>query len=222
MIEKGFSKGEAIKFGWSMVKNNLIFFVGLFIADGLIYQALEIISKSTKENIPALSFVSDIVYLVIQIIVQMGLIKISLRICDNMRCELADFFSDLLCCLPLFFKYLSGTILYLLIVLSGIILLIIPGVIWSVKYSFVGYFIVDKGLGPIEALKESSLITKGSKQDLFLFWLLISVVNFLGVLAFFIGLFVTIPITVVAIGFVYRKLLNKTESLQRTALSISP
>jgi len=222
MIEKRFSKGEAIKFGWSMVKNNLIFFVGLFIADGLIYQALEIISKSTKENIPALSFVSDIVYLVIQIIVQMGLIKISLRICDNMRCELADFFSDLLSCLPLFFKYLSGTILYLLIVLSGIILLIIPGVIWSVKYSFVGYFIVDKGLGPIEALKESSLITKGAKQDLFLFWLLISVVNFLGVLAFFIGLFVTIPITVVAIGFVYRKLLNKTESLQRTALSISP
>ena len=71
MIEKGFSKGEAIKFGWSMVKNNLIFFVGLFIADGLIYQALEIISKSTKENIPVLSFVSDIVYLVIQIIVQM-------------------------------------------------------------------------------------------------------------------------------------------------------
>ena len=222
MIEKRFSKGEAIKFGWSMVKNNLIFFIGLFIADGLIYQALEIISKSTKEYIPVLSFVSDIVYLVIQIIVQMGLIKISLRICDNMKCELADFFSDLLSCLPHFFKYLLGTILYLLIVLSGIMLLIIPGIIWSVKYSFVGYFIVDKGLGPIEALKESSLITNGAKQDLFLFWSLISVVNFLGVLAFFIGLFVTIPITVVAIGFVYRKLLNKTEDAQITTLSISP
>ena len=109
-----------------------------------------------------------------------------------------------------------------MIVLSGIILLIIPGIIWSVKYSFVGYFIVDKGLGPIEALKESSLITNGAKQDLFLFWSLISVVNFLGVLAFFIGLFVTIPITVVAIGFVYRKLLNKTEDAQITTLSISP
>ncbi len=222
MIEKRFSKGEAIKFGWSMVKNNLIFFIGLFIADGLIYQLLEFISKSAKENIPVLSFVSDIFTLVIQIVIQMGLIKISLRIYDNLRGEFADFFADLLSCLPLFFKYLSGIILYILIVLCGMVLLIIPGIIWSVKFSFFGYFIVDKGLGPIEALRRSSLITNGAKEDLLLFWLLISVVNFLGVLAFFIGLFVTIPITVVAIGFVYRKLLNKTESPQITALSISP
>ena len=222
MIEKGFSKGEAIKFGWRMVKSNLIFFIGLFIADGLIYQLLEFISKSAKENIPVLSFVSDIVTLVIQIVIQMGLIKISLRIYDNLRGEFADFFADLLSCLPIFLKYLSGIILYILIVLCGMVLLIIPGIIWSVKFSFFGYFIVDKGLGPIEALRRSSLITNGAKEDLLLFWLLISFVNFLGVLAFFIGLFVTIPITVIAIGFVYRKLLNKTESPQITALSISP
>lgn len=152
----------------------------------------------------------------------MGLIKIALRIYDNKKCELADVFSDLLSCLPLFFKYLSASIVYILIVLSGIILLIVPGIIWSIKFSFFSYFIVDKGLGPIEALKQSSVITNGVMRDLFLFWLLVSVINCVGLLAFFVGLFVTIPITMIAIGYVYRKLLYQTETASVVSVGITP
>ena len=76
-----------------------------------------------------------------------------------MRSEFADLFSYF----PLFFKYLSGSILYELIIVGGMILLIIPDIIWRIKFQFFSCFIVDKGVGPIEALKRSSVITKDAK-----------------------------------------------------------
>jgi len=62
--------------------------------------------------------------------------------------------------------FLFGLILYTLITLVGTILLIIPGIIWGIKFQFFGYFIVDKGLEPIEALKRSAAITKGVRWSL--------------------------------------------------------
>ena len=140
----------------------------------------------------------------------MGLIKIALRFCDKEKGEFAELFS----CFPLFFKYLFGSILCMLIVLGGMILLIIPGIIWSIKFQFFTYFIIDKGLGPIEALKRSSAITKGAKWDLFIFGLLLGLINLLGALCLLVGLFATIPTTIVAMAFVYRKLLAQTEIVQ--------
>jgi len=49
---------------------------------------------------------------------------------------------------------------------------------------------------------------------LFLFDLLLTLINLLGALCLLIGLFATIPTTMVAIAFVYRKLLAQTEIVQ--------
>ena len=144
----------------------------------------------------------------------MGLIKIALRFCDNQKAKLADLFS----CLPLFFKYLFGLILYRLIVLGGMILLIIPGIIWAIKFQFFDYFIVDKKLGPIEALKQSSAITRDAKWDLFFFDLLLGFINFLGAVCLLIGLFASVPTAMVAMAFVYRKLLAQKETSQALEL----
>ena len=91
------------------------------------------------------------------------------------------------------------------------ILLIIPGIIWGIKFQFFSCFIVDKGVGPIEALKRSSVITKDAKWDLFLFNLLLILINLLGAICLLIGLFVTIPTTMVDWAFVYRRLFTQTE-----------
>ena len=109
-----------------------------------------------------------------------------------------------------FFDYLIGSILYGLIVVVGLILLIIPGIIWAIKFQFFDYLIVDKGLGPIDALEKSSDITRGVKWDLFAFGILLAIINILGFLCLVVGLFVTIPVTLVAMAFVYRELLPET------------
>jgi len=207
MRPQKFSKSEAIRFGWTTTKNNLGFFIALLIVIGLFYFVSDFIIELIKDEALILSSIMSIVFWVLDMVIQMGLIRISLRFCDNEKGEFADLFS----CFPLFFKYLFGSILYGLIVVGGMILLIIPGIIWGIKFQFFSCFIVDKGVGPIEALKRSSAITKGAKWDLFLFNLLLGLINLLGAICLLIGLFVTIPTTMVAWAFVYRRLLAQTE-----------
>jgi hypothetical protein len=209
MATQKFSKGEAIRFGWDTMKSNLGFFIGLLIVVELLCYVPVILAELVKKSV-LLYIILTLTSSVISILVGMGLIKIALEFCDNERGEFADLFS----CSPLFFKYLFGSILYGLILLGGIILLIIPGIIWAIKFQFYNYFIVDKGLGPIEALKRSSAITSGTKWNLFLFDLLLGLIYLLGFLCLFIGLFAAVPTVMVAQAFVYRKLLAQTEIVQ--------
>ena len=207
MTTKNFSISEAVQFGWDTMKSNISFFIGLLIVVGLIEYVPDIIAVIIKADAPFLSIIIQIASVVLSMIIAMGLIKICLRFCDGEKGE----FSDLLSCYPLFLDYLIGSIIYGLIVMVGLILLIIPGIIWAIQFQFFSYLIIDRGLGPIDALKKSSEITKGVKWDLFVFGIVLGVINLLGLLCLVVGLFATIPTTIVAIAFVYRKLLAQTE-----------
>jgi uncharacterized membrane protein len=210
MIQK-FSKKEAINFGWDISKKNFRFFILLFTLVVVVFIILSFIQSLVNEK-SLLSLILYIINIVVQIIISMGLVKISLKFCDNEKPKISDLFSSY----PLFFKFLIGSIIYGLIVIGGLILLIIPGIIWSIQFQFFAYLILDKGISPIEALKKSSKITKGTKWDLFLFGILLGFINILGALAFLVGLFVTIPATMIATAFVYRKLLSQEESFKET------
>lgn len=204
---KKFSKGEAIKFGWDTMKKNLGFFIGVLIIIFLIFLPFNIISKQTQKDAPVIYIVVQIISYLLNLVISMGLIKISLKLCDNEKVKLGDLFSSV----KFFFEYLISSILYTLIIIGGTILLIVPGIIWAIKYQFYGYFIIEKGLSPVEALKKSSAITKGAKWDLFIFNLLLILINLAGLLAMLVGLFATIPTAIMATVFVYRKLLSQIE-----------
>jgi uncharacterized membrane protein len=210
MVKK-FSKKEAISFGWNLTKTNFGFFVLLLILVAVISVVLTSIPYLAKGKSPLL-FILSLVDIIVRTIITMGLIKISLKFCDNEKAKISDLFSSY----PLFLKYLIGSILYVLIILGGLILLIVPGIIWAIQFQFFGYLIIDKGLGPIEALKKSSKITKGAKWDLFLLGILLVLINILGALALLVGLFITIPTTMIANAFVYRKLLSQVETFQES------
>ncbi len=210
MTPSKFSKGEALSFGWNTMKDNLGFLIGLLIVVMLIYSVPSAIGKWLTKSVPALSAFIDIISWVLEMVIGMGLIRIALKFCDNEHGKFRDLFS----CFPLFFKYLFSSIVYGLIVLGGVILLVIPGIVWAIKFQFFSYFIVDEGLGPIEALERSRTITTGVKWDLFVFGLLVGAINLLGALCLLIGLFATIPTTMVAMAFVYRKLLTPVEGIQ--------
>jgi uncharacterized membrane protein len=104
-----------------------------------------------------------------------------------------------------------------LAVLGGFILLIIPGIYWAVRFSFSPLVVVDTGVGPVAAMKESWAITKGSFWKLFLFWLTVVLINLAGIVAIYIGLLITVPVTTLAMVFVYRELTRK-----KAALSAQP
>ena len=56
-------------------------------------------------------------------------------------------------------------------------------------FMYVGFVVIDKGLGPIEALKDSKAITYGYKWDLFLLSVVLLLLNMAGFVCLIIGLF---------------------------------
>ena len=203
-----FSKKEAIKFGFEIAKKNLKFFIlVLLFFYGITFGLREIGEFIEKKNF-LVSLPFGIASSVFSMIFSLGLIKISLDFCDNKKPGFFALFSQY----RLFFRYLFATILYNLISILGLFLFFIPGIIFAIRFSFYDYFLVDKNSGIVESLKRSWQITRGNLINLFLLYLLFLVINFFGFLALVIGLFLTLPITMVAEAFVYRKLLAFSES----------
>ena len=57
-------------------------------------------------------------------------------------------------------RYFIAQIISSIIILVGFILLIVPGVIWSIKLSMVPYLIIREGLCPMKAIKKSRKMTQ--------------------------------------------------------------
>jgi uncharacterized membrane protein len=134
----------------------------------------------------------------------MGVSFITLQFVDNKKPKLKDVYYT-----KNLFNYILASIIRTLIIAVGFILFIIPGIIFSIKLQYSQYLIVDKGKDAVDSLKGSWKMTKGVKWNLFLFGLLLGLINILGFLALLVGLFVTVPLTMVANAFVYRKLLSQ-------------
>jgi len=213
MVASKFSKSEAIKFGLDITKKNLKFFIVvslIFFIISFLPNFILTLTEPGSLNVVLMVLLFSLLFL--SLIVELGFLKIALNFYDNEKSKISDIFLTY----PLFLKYLGGLILYSLIVLLGLILLVIPGIIWSIKFQFFPCFIVDKKIGPLEALKRSSKITRGSKWNLFLFGLLVMLINLAGTLFFIVGLLFTIPVTMLAYIFVYRKLLSQTDFIEQT------
>jgi hypothetical protein len=94
MSEKKFSMGEAIKFGWDTMKNNVGFFILLLILAFLIENLPGTIGNFASKDFPVVSYALYFAGWLLSFIVQMGLIKISLKFCDGIRGKLDDLLSS--------------------------------------------------------------------------------------------------------------------------------
>ncbi|HID10783.1 MAG TPA: DUF975 family protein [Candidatus Latescibacteria bacterium] len=101
---------------------------------------------------------------------------------------------------------LLAYVLTSLIVLVGFLLLVVPGVLFWLRYSVVFYALMDQRLSGREAMKESARLTKGYKGRIFLLGLALLGVNLLGAAAFLVGLLATIPFSYAAMAALYKQL----------------
>jgi uncharacterized membrane protein len=111
-----------------------------------------------------------------------------------------------------FWKYLGASILLALAVAIGFVLLIVPGIILGLMFMFTTFVVIERELGPIDAMSESHRLTRGHKWRLFGFVLLLLLINVLGVLALVVGLLVSIPVSTLAFVHAYRVLGGKPEA----------
>lgn len=212
MTELTLSKSEAVKFGFNTARKNLKFFIPLSLIILIIDFLPGYLVNQISEGNRALIFLINFFGGVLTTIVSIGFLKISLKFIDNQQANLTDLFSswnDYL----LVIKYWLSSVVFGLIVLLGILLLVVPGIIWAIKLQYYSFLIVEKKMGPIEALRLSWQITKGVKWQLFLLGILLGLINLLGLLALVVGLLVSIPTTMLAQTYVYRKLVSQQEKV---------
>lgn len=216
---------DAIRFGWNGLKNNLRFFSMLAIIVAVLYNLPTLIAtylfkfqipdnvNSTQEILALLPLI--IVSVIIYLTVELGLLKIALNFRDNETAKIDDLFKGY----PLMMKYIAATIIFgLMIVLPFIfataastykdqgptetiiffiafVIALVAMVYLFLKYQFYGYAIVDKGLGPIEALKQSGRLTEGVLKKLLLFWVELNLA--IGFAVAMVSIFAGIPVVVI-------------------------
>jgi len=216
MSQIKFSRDQALSFGWQTMKANLVFFIVLLLIMGFINVIPNMVTTLAQKsggsghpNLALLAFagIFQLAFTALGLIMQIGVMKICLKFIDGEKPDYMDLFNHY----RYFLFFLVGSILYGLIILGGFLLLIVPGVIWSIKYGFCIYLIVDRDMNPIDALKKSAEMTADVKLDLFVFYIILALFNLLGAMCLLVGLFATIPASMVAMAYVYRQLLASAE-----------
>jgi len=109
---------------------------------------------------------------------------------DN-RVELSDFFRSFDKFVPL----LLVNLLITLVVFTGIILFIIPGIYFAISYLFAHLFVWFYDVNPSEAIRMSRKTVSGNFSQVLLLFLVLAGINVLGGLAFGVGLLLTLPFT---------------------------
>lgn len=197
-----FSIVDSLKYGWETLKKNPLFIIGVFVA---LFVISMIVSAVTDPQGNGGSLLGALASLLIGVCVEMMVVNLALKgHSAPQSLKLADLWSTF----P-FLYYVAQKVLSGIIIIVGLILLIAPGVIAALALMFSSYLVMDKNLGPIEAMKESARITKGHRMQLFLFALTLGLLNIAGALALGIGLLVTVPVSIFAVAHVYRFLEQK-------------
>lgn len=212
--EQAFSIEEALRFGWVTTRANLkplllLGLVGAFL--GLLNQALA--SPAPNDGLRGLML---LFVQVLQAALVMVWIRTGLLLHDGQKLEWprpSSLVGD-------FLTFLLTWVLYGLLVGVGLVLLIVPGVIWGLMFGFSGYLVVDKKRDPIEAFRESKQLTRGVKGRLLEFALVLLGVNILGAIALGVGLFVTVPTTFIAAARVFRGLQARVARQPQPALQV--
>ncbi len=209
MEKKEFSIKEAIRFGWDRMRENLAFFIIFLLVSWLVNLFFGTFADLFEERLPVFSLLFSLGSILASFVINFIFIRVALNVCDGVALNVSELLQFPLSRL---LRFILGNILYMLLVFAGFVLLIVPGLIWMIKYQYVPYLIVDKDSPIGEAFSESGRITSGVKWPLFWFLILVGLINIAGALVFLVGLFATIPTTMVAIAYVYRKLSSGSES----------
>ena len=89
-----------------------------------------------------------------------------------------------------------------------VLLACVPVIYLSIRLIFAYYLLVDRGVGPIEAIKMSWKASYPVQGRIFIFLLLAFLVCIVGVLCFFVGVFVSVIIIMYAQGALYRQVFS--------------
>lgn len=175
--------GQWISQAWEIVKTDIGLFMGLAVLYVIVGSAGSVLTQGPM---------------------QAGFYLACMKKLVRGRMEIGDLFLG-------FNFFVAAFVAALLIAIFstiGVLLCIIPGLVISAMYMFTYLFVVDKRLEFWPAMEASHAVVKNDYVGFVLFLFGIVLLNMIGVLCCIVGVFVTIPISMMAITIAYRELVG--------------
>ncbi len=203
--------GTAVTSGWELFKENAGILLGATLLMGFVQgvfsgvmQGIQTVAMQLDSEVGAVIaigavLVINIVSWLVNIYLTMGYLRMTLAV---VRGEPADFMM-LFSGTPYLVAGVVASILISLGTTFGFLLLIVPGVIVALGWSFTLFLVVDRDLGPIEALSMSWQITNGEKAMLFGWFFVAGCIIMAGVAACCVGVLIAGPVVAVGTAYVY-------------------
>jgi hypothetical protein len=212
---KGLPLSEAVRFGWKTVQSSFVFILLTLVVAAFVPSIIQWGGEHVFHH-DGQVFLIKLVSLLVSATFGLGLSKIYLRFRDGEK----PIFENLFDGLARAHIWIASTLISTVAIVMGLILLIVPGVIMMLRLWLVGFVLVDERTGPIDAIQRSWDITRGHTMDLLVLFVALLGLNILGLCCLVVGLVVTIPISGLALAYVYREL--KPKAVASTAPAPTP
>lgn len=199
---KTFSFEEALSTGWKYTLRYFTVFLVASLAVIIVEIPIQLFTHDKTNTLGPIWGIVALVAWILSILFSIGVMVMSLKAVDGKQPEITDLYDHG----NLLGNYLLASIMYFLLVGVGTLFFVLPGIYFAMKYQLYPYFVIDKKVSAMDALRLSGEATKGVKLRLFIWGFVIAVVNALGFLALGLGLLFTIPTTWIAHAKIYRDL----------------
>ncbi|MHB1316284.1 MAG: DUF2189 domain-containing protein [Minisyncoccota bacterium] len=200
-MKKTFSAFKVLEDAWKLFLINKNFYLKTVLVFGFIAIVADLLAedKSMKLVDIILSIISTIASFYGSVILMKG----SLLISSGKTINNDVYNLNISTILQLIFASILtgiGTII-------GMILLIVPGIIFAVRSMFTQYIILDEGIKVVDAIKKSIAVTKGYFWSLARLGLCIGLLSVIAIFPLFgFGFIILIPVSIIALSLVYRKM----------------
>ena len=137
--------------------------------------------------------------LAVDVFVRVGLLRVSCAAARGQPVRLGEIVGGADRFLPL----VGALLLRQLIVVVGLVCLVLPGILFQLGLSLTEFFVVDRGMSPVQALSASWEATVGKKGRMFLYLLAAGPLLVVGYLAAGIGAVVAASVVSVGLAVIY-------------------
>jgi hypothetical protein len=203
---------DSLSFAWTKTWGNIVDLLkcmGIPLVVSIIISFILDFVLGAMGKGPFQALLKMLLMLPVQLILQMGMINIALKVYNGESFDLPDFFQTK----GNIIQFFIGSFCYSASVLAGILLLIFPAFIWGTKFSFFDVRIVDTGIDGIDGFKDSGKITDGSKMELLMLYLLLLAIQVGGLICLLIGLIPAQIICFLAKVYAYKRCLQNHPEL---------
>jgi uncharacterized membrane protein len=144
------------------------------------------------------------VVLLLSAFMQAGVTRASLEVADGRRIEVGTFFR-----FDEFGKVVVAALLVGLGTAVGVLLFVLPGLVFAFFAQFTLFFVIDKRLAPVDAIRASFTLVTRNLGAVVLLFLAVYAANLVGSALCGIGQLVSFPVGLLATTWMYRRLQNE-------------